>query len=112
MLADWLSELGHVVVGIAASSEEAIDLISTAAPDAAIVDFVLADGDAYALGAELKRRRVPFLVMTGTMIEDKEGVFSGVEVLSKPVEFDLLKDSLGRLGVSPVRCDACAAPAL
>ena len=96
MIGDCLSELGHHVVGYAVASADALQLIESAAPDAAIVDLVLADGESYAAANDLARRGIPFLILTGTTVDER---YNGqaAAVLSKPIEHDQLVATLTTL---------------
>jgi DNA-binding NarL/FixJ family response regulator len=53
------------VIGEASGAREACRLIEKRAPDLAIVDFILADGDGVSLARELRRRRLatPILIL-------------------------------------------------
>ncbi|MBX9574655.1 MAG: response regulator [Caulobacteraceae bacterium] len=83
-----LEDLGHEVVGIAADSRQAEDLIKTADVDLALVDIHLSDGPT---GIELGRHlgqdhRVAVLFMTANPGMVRNGVAGTIGVLSKPTD--------------------------
>jgi hypothetical protein len=59
--------------------------------DVAVVDFVLADGNSEPLQLVLKRKHIPFVVVTAyprPLVRTEPGQ----EILQKPVSGDLLRD--------------------
>ena len=83
-----LEDLGHEVVGVAADSRQAEDIIKTADVDLALVDIHLSDGPT---GIELGRHlgqdhRVAVLFMTGNPGMVRNGVAGTIGVLSKPTD--------------------------
>ena len=64
MTEEWLSELGHVVVGPAHNLATALKLAEMDM-DAAIVDVSLGKDNAYPLADALTARGVPFALATG-----------------------------------------------
>ena len=64
MTEDWLSELGHVVVGPAHNLAAALKLAEMDL-DAAIVDVALGKDKSYPLADALSARGVPFALTTG-----------------------------------------------
>jgi DNA-binding response OmpR family regulator len=85
MLAEDLLEAGFVVSGPFASCAAAMDSLDKQAPRAAILDIELIDGACVELARELKRRRIPFIVLTGyASSSPHDDVFSGATWLTKP----------------------------
>lgn len=83
-----LEDLGHEVVGVAADSRQAEDIIKTNDVDLALVDIHLSDGPT---GIELGRHlgqdhRVAVLFMTGNPGMVRNGVAGTIGVLSKPTD--------------------------
>jgi two-component system, response regulator PdtaR len=83
-----LEDLGHDVVGIAADSRSAEDIIKTTDVDLALVDIHLSDGPT---GIELGRQlgqdhRVAVLFMTANPGMVRNGVEGTIGVLSKPTD--------------------------
>ena len=64
MMEDWLSELGHVVVGPAHNLARALEL-GKSEIDAAIVDLSLGEHNSYPLIEALIARGLPFALATG-----------------------------------------------
>jgi DNA-binding NarL/FixJ family response regulator len=89
MMMDWLDDLGFEVAGHATSNAAARDLLDSCTPDAAIVDLVLQDGESHGLVEDLARRRIPFVVVSGTVCEDGQFPLAAA-VMSKPVEQERL----------------------
>ncbi|WP_125256412.1 response regulator [Brevundimonas fluminis] len=83
-----LEDLGHDVVGVAADSRQAEDIIRTSDVDLALVDIHLSDGPT---GIELGRHlgqdhRVAVLFMTANPGMVRNGVAGTIGVLSKPTD--------------------------
>jgi CheY-like chemotaxis protein len=83
---EWLSELGHVVVGPAHSLAAAMELAQTDI-DAAIVDVSLGKDNSYPLADALTARGVPFALATGYGRDGIEPRYRAHSTLGKPFEF-------------------------
>ncbi len=98
---DFLKTSGYEVIE-AASCREALELFQSARPDAALIDYLLPDGDALELLPKLKRSapEIPIIVLTGHGSIDlavrtiKEGAD---HFLTKPVALPTLLTILERL---------------
>lgn len=97
MLEDKLRDLGHCVTGVAATVAGGIGMLRETDPDVAIVEFKLADGECGDLLAELRARRVPFVVVTAARIDRADARFADIDVLEKPVDMAHLADVLDQL---------------
>jgi len=86
MTEEWLSELGHSVVGPAHNLAMALEL-AEAELDAAIVDVALGKDKSYPLADVLKARRVPFVLATGYGPDGIEPKYRAHSTLEKPFEF-------------------------
>jgi CheY-like chemotaxis protein len=86
MTEDWLSELGHIVVGPAHNLAVALKL-AEADLDAAIVDVALGKDTSYPLADALSARGVPFALTTGYGPEGIEPRYRTRSTLGKPFEF-------------------------
>ncbi|GHF09292.1 MULTISPECIES: response regulator [Rhodobacterales] len=92
-----LEEMGHDVVGIAATATKAIEMALKSVPDLAIVDLQLADGSrgqdaAFVLRAEMD---IPSIIVSGSMhqvTDEERAAIRPLAMLSKP----LLSGELGR----------------
>jgi DNA-binding response OmpR family regulator len=87
---EWLTELGHVVVGPASDLASALRLAETPI-DGAIVDVSLGRQSGYPLADVLTARGVPFLFATGYGQEGIEPAWRGRPTLSKPFEFETFR---------------------
>ena len=92
-----LEEMGHDVVGIAATATKAIEMALKSVPDLAIVYLQLADGSrgqdaAFVLRAEMD---IPSIIVSGSMhqvTDEERAAIRPLVMLSKP----LLSGELGR----------------
>ncbi|MBA4131350.1 MAG: hypothetical protein C0519_07975 [Hyphomicrobium sp.] len=97
MLEDKMRELGLCVAGVAATVAGAIGMLRDTDPDVAVVEFKLADGECDDLLAELRLRRVPFVVVTAARIDRADARFANIDVLEKPVDMAHLAVILDQL---------------
>ncbi|HKI14893.1 MAG TPA: response regulator [Roseiarcus sp.] len=86
MTEEWLSELGHVVVGPAHNLATALKLAEMDM-DAAIVDVSLGKDNAYPLADALSARGVPFALATGYGQDAIDPRYRAHSTLMKPFEF-------------------------
>jgi CheY-like chemotaxis protein len=86
MTEEWLSELGHVVVGPARNLAAALKLAETDL-DAAIVDVALGKDKSYPLADALSARGVPFALATGYGPDGVDPKYRAHSTLGKPFEF-------------------------
>jgi CheY-like chemotaxis protein len=92
-----LAEAGACVVGSCASVGEALNVLKNAgeaaAIDAAVVDFVLKDRNSEPVQVELKRRNIPFVVVSGyprPLVRTE----ASRHLLRKPVSAQVLCDEI------------------
>ena len=90
MLEDWLSELGHDVVGPAHNLAKALELAESEI-DAAIVDVSLGKDNAYPLVEALVARGLPLALATGHGQDGIDPRYRTQSTLRKP--FILLRSS-------------------
>ena len=79
-----LSEAGAEIVGTCSTVAHALECLDSAPVDVAVVDYLLADRNSEPLQAALKRRQIPFVVVSSyprPLVRTEEGQ----EVLRKPV---------------------------
>jgi DNA-binding NtrC family response regulator len=100
-LRDFLETHGYEVLE-AESCHQALDVFLTARPDAAIVDYLLADGDALSLLPRMREidSNVPLIVLTahGSIDLAVQAIKEGAEqFLTKPIELPALQVILRRL---------------
>jgi len=99
---------GTYVLHFAASGEEALDRLPEVRPELIVIlsDINMPGMDGLALLRELKLRRPDLPVMMVTAYGDEErrkyaAEFGAIDFLTKPVDFDTLKENLRRLPRSP-----------
>jgi DNA-binding response OmpR family regulator len=103
MLEEWLTELGYETLGPANSVRSALDFIANAALDAAILDVSLGDEQCYSVADALRGRGIPFALATGHGAHGVDIRFKDALVLSKPFDFEEVRDVMAKLFDNPVR---------
>ena len=102
VLLNTMLQARHYVIDSAYSGEEALNHLAVAQYDLVLTDIYMPGMDGLTLLREIKQRRPDLPVMMVTAYGDEErrrqaeqaGAF---QFLSKPVDFDLLKEELARL---------------
>ncbi len=97
-LAQMLTDGGHVVTGIVGSAEKAIQMLEEQKCDVAVVDANLAGSCAAPIGAALRKRGIPFVVISGY---SKQQLLAGLQdapFLPKPVNPSELLATVSALG--------------
>jgi two-component SAPR family response regulator len=84
-LADMLCDLGHEVVGPAASCGDALSLCRGGLVDLGLLDFNLGGETSAALADELTSRGIKFAFVTGYRRESLPARFRETPFVSKPV---------------------------
>jgi CheY-like chemotaxis protein len=88
-----LTQAGAEVVATCTTVRGAVDCIRDRQIDVAVLDYVLADGNSEPLQTALKRRHIPFVVVSAyprPLVRTEPGQ----EILQKPVTLDLLCDRI------------------
>jgi DNA-binding response OmpR family regulator len=97
-----VSEAGHSTIGPFGGADAALEAISAAPVDAAILDVNLGRGGwSYPVAAELARRAVPFVFLTGYGIERIDPAFHGAQVVRKPFDDRRLRAVIASLAQAP-----------
>jgi CheY-like chemotaxis protein len=96
MMEDWLSELGHVMVGPGHNLASALELAESDI-DAAIVDVSLGKEKSYPLVDALMARGLPFALATGYGQDGVEPRYREQATLSKPFEFATFRSMVDEL---------------
>ena len=91
MIQETLNEFGFQVVGPVSTASEALACARDNHFDAAVLDINLGDGLVYTVAEILGKRGVPFVFVTGYDADSVDARFSGVPVLQKPIERDMLQ---------------------
>src|SRR4051812_43583192 len=85
-----LQTASYVVVGPVSAVAEALTIIDSEPPDAAVLDLRFAAGDTAPVAAALLAGDVPFVVLTDDAGLELEPALAGAPRLLKPVQPDLL----------------------
>jgi DNA-binding response OmpR family regulator len=96
LMEDWLSELGHEVIGPAHSLARALALADSDI-DAAIVDVTLGKDNSYPLVDALIGRDVPLALATGHGQDGIDPQYRGHSILRKPFDFVSFRRTLDEL---------------
>jgi CheY-like chemotaxis protein len=96
MMEEWLSELGHVVVGPAHNLAQALEL-GKGDIDAAVVDVSLGKDNSYPLVDALIARGLPFALATGYGPDGVAPKYRNQRTLGKPFEFATLRGAIDQL---------------
>jgi len=92
MMEQTLRELDLDVVGPFGTVHETLTAIEQEPIDAGILDINLGGEMAYPIARLLQARNVPFVFMTGYGAETIAAPFSGVQILQKPLEREMLHE--------------------
>jgi CheY-like chemotaxis protein len=101
LVEDMLAELGHSIVGLAASVEEAAGLAAGAEFDVALLDVNLQGQTVESVAATLARRGKPFVFTTGYGERALPPEFKDRPLLPKPYHIDQLSEILAQVGAAP-----------
>ena len=96
-LEGWLVDFGFTVVGPARNLQEALSLLETDSPDAAILDVNLGGAKSYAIAHVLAERGKGFVFASGYLRSDLPTEFAGVQLISKPVQSHHLQAALAKI---------------
>jgi DNA-binding response OmpR family regulator len=85
-LAQMLTEGGHVVTGMVGSAEKAIQMLDDRKCDVAVVDANLSGSCAAPIGAALRKRCIPFVVISGYSKQQLLASLQDAPFLPKPID--------------------------
>jgi DNA-binding response OmpR family regulator len=94
VLAEFLTDAGFEIGGVAGRLETALAMIECSVFDAAILDANLAGVSAGPAAVALKARGLPFIVVSGYLPEQQESAFEGAVCLQKPCNPETLLKTL------------------
>jgi len=97
LIEDMLAELGHRMVGLASTVEEAAGLAAAGDFDVALLDVNLQGQSVEAVAAALARRGKPFVFTTGYGDRAIPPAFKDRPMLAKPYHVDQLGAMLARV---------------
>jgi DNA-binding response OmpR family regulator len=97
LLAMYVEELGHEVVGPAATVDDALKIIETDPPAVAILDCSLAHQDSTPVAEALSKRKLPFAFATGRGADSLPQAFQDRPMIPKPYVFEDIERVLKQL---------------
>jgi DNA-binding response OmpR family regulator len=99
LLQDQLEDSGFEVVGPYASCATALAWLRQGTPTFALVDYMLSDGPCVELARELRRRGIPFAVLSGYDHGSPQGEVELADAvwLPKPITFEHLQRAIRNL---------------
>ena len=93
-IADALADFGWEVVGPVGSVAEAMALLGHEQVDIAVLDVNLGGTKSYPIADKLAESKVPVLFLTGDRASDAPLANANSPVLSKPVDYQVLHQTL------------------
>ncbi len=93
-LKQHLELFGATVVGPAATTAEAREVIMAGPPDVALVDFHLRGENSYTLIAQLRQEGIPVVMLSGSIESSAPALLEGVVMLEKPVTEEQMLEHL------------------
>lgn len=100
-----LEQLGCTVVGPEPSLDRGLAAAREEELDGALLDINLAGHRSFPIAAELRRRGVPFIFVSGYGSGQLEGAFRGSPLMEKPFSKREIADRIGRHFASQRRAD-------
>lgn len=100
-LQDLLVDAGFEVVGIAGKLASALAMIEAKSFDAAVVDANLAGVSSDPATTALTARGLPYVLLTGYSLKQKEALFPAAHFLQKPCKADQLIATLKGILAAP-----------
>jgi CheY-like chemotaxis protein len=93
-LKQHLELFGATVVGPAATTAEAREVILRGRPDVALVDFHLRGENSYTLIAQLRQEGIPVIMLSGSIESSAPAMHEGIVMLEKPVTEEQMLEHL------------------
>jgi CheY-like chemotaxis protein len=97
LIADMLTELGHVLAGSADRLDAALALARGGHFDLGLLDLRVGGASTYAVADALIARGVPFAFVTGSRQADIAPAYAGIPLLQKPFRAENLAAMITRL---------------
>jgi DNA-binding response OmpR family regulator len=92
-----LADHGYEVIGPVGTAAMAVELISSCAPDAALLDVTLAYGTSLPVAELLMSREIPLAFVSGCEPDDLPDHLRNVPLLRKPFGFEGLLNTIEAL---------------
>jgi DNA-binding response OmpR family regulator len=96
-LEDVLTSEGFEVVGVATRLDKALAMIAHIIFDVAILDANLAGVSSDPVATALTARQLPFVVLSGYSLKQKQAMFPGAHFIQKPCKPALLVATLNTI---------------
>lgn len=104
MLISKILELESYQVTLAGNGTQAIEAVTNAMPDLAILDVMMPDIDGYELCRKLRQppinAKIPIVMLTAMSSEEEKQLAMAAganDIWSKPFDFDVFRKSVGEL---------------
>lgn len=97
MLEEILLNAGFEIAGLVTNLEPPLAIIASGACDIAILDANLAGQSSAPAAAALTARGVPFVVLSGYNVDQRNAAFAGALNLKKPIKPETLVEALRRI---------------
>jgi DNA-binding response OmpR family regulator len=92
-----LQEAGFEVIGPSPSVRDALNLMETATPDAAMLDCQLLGETSFEIAARLAEKSIPYFFLSGHSRSDFADELGGAAVLAKPVDWMAVMGTLRKM---------------
>jgi DNA-binding response OmpR family regulator len=96
-LENMLGALGYEIMGPVPRGADALALLADGVADAAVLDISLDGHYSFPVAAELIRRKIPFLFLSGYTRSDIPAEFRHAPLLAKPVSLERLAAEMNAL---------------
>ena len=96
-LCDQLAGAGFAVVGPAFDAAEGLELVARMDCDLAILDVNLGRETSEPVARELRRRGIPFVIVSGYSCEHHPPAFKGAPLVAKPIRIGTLIAEMKKL---------------
>jgi DNA-binding response OmpR family regulator len=97
LLAMYIEDLGHEVIGPATTIDQALSILSADRPEYAFLDCTLGQQDSAPIAETLAKDNVPFAFATGRGVEALPTDFKAQPMISKPYAFEDVERLLAAL---------------
>jgi CheY-like chemotaxis protein len=106
LIEDMLADMGCKCVDVAASVDGALQALTKAAPDFAMLDINLNGKSSFPIADILLSREIPFVFLSGYGARGLDEAYSGAKVLQKPFQLGDIETALADVFGS-ARAGAC-----
>ncbi len=97
VLEEYLTELGCDITGPAMTIPAALELLTLARPDVAVLDTTIGSDTCHRVLEECKRQGIPIIISSGHAVEQLPVFAQGLPVLPKPYTADDVRRALDQV---------------